>query len=150
MCISLSTLVEVSRLFIPVIAGVGIFIAWQQFTANREKIRLDLYDKRFKLYQTIKQTVFDFTYGKEEINRENYHYFLSVCSEAQFLVPEDVYTEIKKAERLITKLKLNKERLSNNYTEKVASLIVKIESELEEFFPEVTDSFKKVLKFNKF
>lgn len=150
MCLNLSSLIEISKLFIPVIAFVGIYIAWQQFITNREKVKLDLYDKRFQLYQTIKECVFEFIYGEEKIDSERLHSFLSACSEAQFLVPDDLYEKIKEVERLVNKLMLNRKRIMKNNTDELASTMSDLESELERLFPKFTESFKTVIKFNKF
>ncbi len=34
----------------PLIAIIAVYIAYQQYNTNRQKLRLDLYDKRFKVF----------------------------------------------------------------------------------------------------
>ncbi len=50
MNIEISTFAEVCLAFIAIVSAI---IAWQQYTANRERLRLELYDKRFKIYHVI-------------------------------------------------------------------------------------------------
>lgn len=33
-----------------IIAGIVAYIAYQQYEINRQKLKLDLYDRRFKIY----------------------------------------------------------------------------------------------------
>ncbi len=40
-------------LLTPVIAGIAVYIAWQQYAVNRDKLRLDQYEKRLRVYQAL-------------------------------------------------------------------------------------------------
>jgi hypothetical protein len=42
-----------SALLTPLIAIVTAYIAWQQWQANRQKLRFDQYEKRLKIYQHV-------------------------------------------------------------------------------------------------
>jgi hypothetical protein len=37
----------------PLIALIALYIAYQQYRTNRDKLRLDLYDRRFDLYGAL-------------------------------------------------------------------------------------------------
>ena len=39
----------------PMIAIVTVYIAWQQWRLNKRKLNLDLYDRRLKVYEEVKQ-----------------------------------------------------------------------------------------------
>ncbi|MFZ6845456.1 hypothetical protein [Undibacterium sp. RuTC16W] len=41
----------------PVIAALGIWIAYQQATINRHKLKLDLYDKRLEIYNAVRNAL---------------------------------------------------------------------------------------------
>jgi hypothetical protein len=40
-------------LLTPVIAFIAVYIAWQQWKANERRLMLDLYDRRFRVYQRV-------------------------------------------------------------------------------------------------
>ena len=83
--------VNVSRLFIPLVAFTGIFIAWQQYQANKEKVRLDLYQRRMDIYRALLEAMEKIV--EQDDDYEN-HIFLSLeksMDEAYFLLPESVY-----------------------------------------------------------
>lgn len=154
MSICLSNLVEISKLFIPVIAFAGVYIAWQQSNTNRVKIKLDLYDKRFALYNTVISSVFEYIYGGEFENKD-YVLFFTACNEAKFLVPDNVYKEIDDIRKLVLKGRIIKNKLNNPDLKRVSAQeleeyrkeIVGIESKIEDLYPNITESFKTVLKF---
>jgi hypothetical protein len=41
-------------LLTPVIAAIATYIAWQQWQANRQKLKLDLYQQRFKVFDAVR------------------------------------------------------------------------------------------------
>ncbi|HEV2293707.1 MAG TPA: hypothetical protein VGR35_07615 [Tepidisphaeraceae bacterium] len=41
----------------PLIACLAVWIAFQQFRVARNKLRLDLYEKRFKVYSAVKEFI---------------------------------------------------------------------------------------------
>ena len=155
---NIEALSDISKLFLPLIAIIGLYIAWQQFVANREKIRLDLYDRRFKIYDTIIRTMYEVSYGAEDLATEVYSSFFTACDEAQFLLPQRICEKVDIVRKLVREGKTKKIRLrtyTNHETEseKVESLqsrIIDIESEIEDMHTEITSAFKEVLKFEKF
>ncbi len=47
--------IEVSKgLLTPAIGFVAIYIAWQQWNTNRNKLKLDLFEKRFSVFQSTR------------------------------------------------------------------------------------------------
>jgi len=42
-----------NALLTPVIAGVVAYIAYQQHKTNRDRLRLDLYDRRLKVFEGL-------------------------------------------------------------------------------------------------
>jgi hypothetical protein len=80
-CTLISTL---SAGLTPLIAMITVYIAWQQFRTNRNKLRLDLYDRRFGLYAAFANLCSSvgasMKPGSEELNR-----FLQVRHATQFL-----------------------------------------------------------------
>jgi hypothetical protein len=148
---TIEDLVGISKLFIPVIAICAVYIARLQYVANREKVRLELYDKRFKIYDSITRYLSEVAFGSEESEKKEYGTFLTSCNEAQFLLPDRIYIiveEIKKAVFEIRRLR-RKEKRNNVEGDRQAIVdqIVNLEEELENVSQNLTTAFKEVLKF---
>lgn len=152
------TPLKIAQLFIPIVAIAGVYIARQQFVTHREKVKLDLYEKRFKIYDVVVNTIFQSTYGSTALSSEKYSQFFLVCQEARFLLPNKAYTLIADVADIIRThrsllMKLDKTpelkgKLDQNIL--VADEIIKLESKLENLVEPITDAFMKVLRFNRF
>jgi len=149
MNIDLSLLVQISRLFIPVVAIAGIYIAWHQYSANREKVRFDLYEKRFNIYNSISQTLNSLLWS-EGLSREQFHSYQTACNEAQFLLPDEVYLEVKKIRELVGKWYVCFTETDRQKTDKHNAELISIEEKLEVLEPNLAKSFSLVLNFKKF
>lgn len=56
-----------TALLTPTIAILGIYIAYQQWYTNRNKLKIDLFDKRFQIFESIKKFIANIlTSGKVE------------------------------------------------------------------------------------
>ena len=44
-----------SAILVPLVALFALYIAWQQHKTNEEKLKLDLFDKRFKVYDATRK-----------------------------------------------------------------------------------------------
>jgi hypothetical protein len=47
----------VTAVVVPIIAVIGAWIAFRQSQIARNKLKLDLYDRRFEVYQTVQKTL---------------------------------------------------------------------------------------------
>lgn len=79
---------ESTQLLASFIALIAVYIAYQQWQTNRQKLRLDLYQKRFAVYENVLAFYHilyagDHVTDKERIAIENN--FLKSCRESQFL-----------------------------------------------------------------
>jgi len=151
MNIEISTFAEVCLAFIAIVSAI---IAWQQYTANRERLRLELYDKRFKIYHVIINFIYKTAYSGESPKNDGYFDFITACNEVQFLVP-NTDAQVKNAKKIIDELKLQQRRLErrnlpedkrNEYIDRICDL----EKELENSGSDLTKAFSEYLKFNKF
>ncbi len=155
---NIELLVNISRLFIPIIAFIGIYIAWQQFTANREKIRFELYDKRFKIYTTVFQFIDTLLWAGDESIGAEYAGFDLACHEAEFLLPESINRELRVLKDHIRSWNnvkrrigyLNKKGKDEDKIEFAQEEIAELESNIEEMGDRLIDVFKEVLSFEKF
>lgn len=83
-------LLEISKgLLTPLIAGIVGYVAWQQWKLNERKHRLDLYDRRKRIYEEVKK-LFNIISRNANVDiRELSDYWIAV-SEADFLFGSDI------------------------------------------------------------
>ena len=86
---------RISTMFIPLIALAGVFIAWHQYHANREKVRLELYQRRLEIYRSLLDALNDIADQKEGYEYEVSMALDKAMDQAFFLVPPDVYRKIE-------------------------------------------------------
>ena len=136
-----------SGFLVPILAGFGVYIAWRQYAVARDKLRLDWYDKRFAVYQSLNE-LFQRIYTDSTITIEELKKFKGGTSQSTFLFDEssgmDKFLEevYKKAVRLYaigrkitnTNLPVGEER--NELAEE--------ESKILEWFNVQTDEAKKL------
>jgi hypothetical protein len=72
-----------------IIATIVAYIAWQQWQLNRTKHRLNLYDRRLKIYQEVK-VVLSLVARDTDINFDKLLEFRSNVSEADFLFGPEI------------------------------------------------------------
>ena len=154
----ITELVEISKLSLPVIAIASIFIAWQQYSANREKLRLELYDRRFKIYDLVVQSIYATQFGLGGYEDGEYAELDTAFNEAQFLLPENIYKVVQRSQkhiRLHRELLRRREKLEDvpENSEKrleIQTIIESSEPKLEKLVIDVTEAFGQVLKITKF
>lgn len=80
---------SISGFLIPLIAVITAYIAYQQYKINQNKLKFDLYDKRFKVYYSlmglISYVIQAGTTTKEETDK-----FMREIYESKFLFHENV------------------------------------------------------------
>ncbi len=84
----------VTALLVPTIALFGAFIAYQQWRTAREKLKLDLFDKRFAVYDTARNFIGNIvTQGK--VTDEQFFVFLNGTIEAKWLFGNGIANYLK-------------------------------------------------------
>jgi len=154
----ITELIEISKLSLPVIAIASIFIAWQQYSANREKLKLDLYDRRFKIYDLVVQSIYSTQFGLGDYERDEYAALDTAFNEAQFLLSKNIYKIVAKSQKYIglhRELLRRREKLEDTPENssrrlELQSIIERSEPKLEELVSDVTEAFGQVLKITKF
>ena len=83
-------IIELSKaLLTPVIAVVAAYVAWQQLKTNRRKLKLDLFDRRYAVFEKISELIGSvLTSGKVQQGREIQ--FLVDTKVAGLLFGEDI------------------------------------------------------------
>ena len=99
-----------SSLLTPVIAAMAVYIAYQQWQTNRRKLKLDLYERRLRVYQAVTRFI-----GKvvKDVSPDfqDFSEFWRNTAEADFLFGSDVRDYIRE---LATRA-ANLQRWSNEY-----------------------------------
>lgn len=73
-----------------VTALIALYIAFQQWKTNRDKVKLDLYDRRYKIYDETRRFIAS-AVRNGDLTNDDFSKFYSVLPEARFLFQEDVY-----------------------------------------------------------
>jgi uncharacterized ubiquitin-like protein YukD len=93
----MSTIEQILRMLsyvaTPIIAVAAVRIAWEQTKLNRQKLVLDRYDRRLRIYEEIKRLLSIVT-RDANIGMEDLLKFRVATSEADFLFGSDVTTYI--------------------------------------------------------
>src|SRR6267142_3338994 len=98
MCIE--QIAEISKaLLTPVIAVVALYIAWQQWKTNQQKLVLDRYDRRLRVYEEVKK-ILSIIIRDAKASVQDLLRFRTAVSEADFLfgpeIPEYIDTIYKR------------------------------------------------------
>lgn len=78
-----------SALLTPIIAVVGAYIAWQQWRTNRNKLKLDLFDRRFGVYDATRNLIRD-VLTQTHPSDEQLLKFRANTGEASFLLNQTI------------------------------------------------------------
>lgn len=76
-----------TSLMTPLIAGIAIYVAWQQWRTNRQKLKLDLFDKRFAIFQSTR-TFLSTVLRDGRVNREDLEKFRMGILDSVFLLDQ--------------------------------------------------------------
>lgn len=87
---SLDCIIEISKaLLTPLIALIATYIAWQQWRTNKQKLKLEKYDRRLHVYQEVKK-ILSIIVRDAKASPEDLLNFRSSVSEADFLFGSEV------------------------------------------------------------
>lgn len=79
----------------PVVACFGAWIAFQQWVTARDKLRLDLYEKRMAVYKTAWETL-GVVFTRGDLTREDESAYLQGTAGAQWLFGKEVQEYLSK------------------------------------------------------
>ena len=78
-----------SALLTPTIAIIAVYIGWQQWRTNRNKLKLDLFDRRFAVYDAAR-TLIGRVITQSHAKNEQIFEFLGGTREAAFLLDKQI------------------------------------------------------------
>jgi len=125
-----------------VLAGFGAYIAWRQWKTAAYRVKLDLFDRRYRIYEEVRKLL-KIAYPSGRIELVNIEALQSQTVEAKFLFGDDVQTYLKEIYDHARNLEfLHFEEKTN---EKWRSEMTWAGAQLEES----GERFKRYLNFNK-
>ena len=83
-----------SALLTPLVAGIAVYIAFQQWKTAERKRKQDLFDKRYEFYQKMWRLYSGHIIAPEECSSVDETYILDYVVEAEFLFGKDIATHI--------------------------------------------------------
>ena len=88
---TLKTVLDISSgLLFPLIAILTAYIAYQQHKTNKNRLRFELYDKRFEIYLSVK-TLISQIVMEANISRDRALQFAIETREAEFLFDKEIF-----------------------------------------------------------
>ena len=155
MGLDIDVFVKASSIFSPIIALLAGFIAWQQYKANKDKVRLDLYQRRYGLYKQIMDFLLLHIYGDELLPKLQYKVFDETCYEASFLFPDSVSQVILDIQRLVGDGHTLKKRIVRSENPPIDIEVIKAKNtdnnrEIESQIKRLRSEISSVLSFKRF
>lgn len=81
---------ETTNIILTIIIGLlAVYIAYQQYRTNQNKLRLDLYDKRFLVYTTFRNAILEIE-KEGTISSKGLAEFFAKLNESDFLFKKDI------------------------------------------------------------
>jgi hypothetical protein len=140
-------------LLTPVIAVVAVYIARQQWKTNAHKLKLDLYDRRFKVFEAAREILgLMYTSGVRDAQLLN---FLTKTADTEFLFGREVKEYLEEIYRHVQTLISANSQMSANWETPVEVRSRIAEAETTEVrwatgeVNRIADRFKKYLNLSK-
>ncbi len=97
----------------PVIAIITVYIAYQQYQTNRYKLRLDLYDKRFKVFLGLREFLSNIIQNADVSNEAIFQFNLAT-SESVFLFDKEVSNYLQNIKEAAINIRKQNSRLHSS------------------------------------
>ncbi len=133
-----------------VIAGIVAYIAFMQYKTNRDRLRLELYNKRFSVYEGLEEFLNKFIIRLVVTDKDLIEFRIRT-NEAEFLFDEDIVQYLKEIHDKGTKIysyncETNRSKPPPPFP-KTPKEIIEISNWLQDQLEESKDKFSKYLKF---
>ena len=140
-------------LLTPFIAVVAVYIGWQQWKTNALKSKLDLFDRRFKVFEEARKILGRmYTVGVKD---EELSQFVTETAEAEFLFGPEIRKYLDEIYRRVQNLKSAREQMRVSWEAPVEVRSKLAEAERNEVewataqTPALREQFKQYLDVSK-
>ncbi|MCH7557762.1 MAG: hypothetical protein IIB56_09940 [Planctomycetes bacterium] len=136
----------------PTIAILAVYIAWQQHKTNTDKLRLNLYDRRNRVFDGLMNLLGHIGQQRDVTDQQLYQFY-AATNQSEFLFGEGNISEYleeirKKAIDLqYLEKRIKDQRLSQEERKKVVENSRKVFDWLEKQFEVSKNKFRKFLSF---
>ncbi len=143
-----------SAILTPIIAVIVTYIAIRQWKTDHDRLRLDLYDKRFKVYQSI-MDILSIISQNGDISLEEISQFTIKTNESKFLFENEIPDFIENIIENSIKLHFLEAKIKQNANTDIAKIKEKVEESsglVNWFYDQFKTSnnlFLKYLSFKK-
>jgi hypothetical protein len=93
-----------SSLLTPIIAILAVWIAYQQMKSNRDKIRLELFESRMKIFSILRESLGKIITDGSPQNIEFKEFYFAV-EQSRFLLNKDLQFYIDEIEKKVRKMR---------------------------------------------
>lgn len=142
----------VAAVSIPVIAIIAAYIAWQQWKVNERRLKHELFDRNFLVYEAILEFIGSIV-RSGEAKDENLYNFNKKTKAAKFLLGEDISEFINKIYNKAIDLQTLDAELEGLPVGDERSRIVRERGEIKKWiyhqFGELDEKFEKILGLEK-
>ncbi len=91
-------------LLTPVIAILAAYIAWQQYKTGRDKLKLDLFDRRYRVYRGLMDLLAAVA-SNETVSDEDLRKFYRETDQKRFLFGDDIRDYLTEVRQKAVKLR---------------------------------------------
>lgn len=105
---------SLSGFLIPLIAIITIYIAYQQYRINHNKLKFDLYDKRFKVYYALMGLI-SYVIQTGTTTKEKTDKFRIDIYESKFLFDKKVYDHLNTIHNKANELRYKDEKIARTH-----------------------------------
>lgn len=95
----------------PIIAVLGIYVAWRQHKLQREELRLDLYEKRFAVFQALMEFL-RITLRDAKVPLARYFEYRTNTAQSVFLFGSEISSYLEEVGKKALKFRELNERLA--------------------------------------
>lgn len=136
-----------SSLLVPLIAIITVYIAYQQHKTNKNRLRFELYDKRFEIYVHVKSFISEIIQD-DQISYKRVSQFVRDTRESEFLFNKEIFDYIDSMAKKAVNLHAIKEKYKPMQVGPGRTRLVEQESELLQWFDNQLEIASK--KFGKY
>lgn len=142
-----------SALLMPAIVLLGMYIAWQQYKINKNRLKLELFNRRYKVYDAL-MNIFSSVLREGKLSREIFLEYSHFINEGKFLFSTDIAEYLDKAYNKINMLSAHMNLLENlrsiddKNMERITKDVFEIQTWISGEFPKAADRFEKFLRLD--
>lgn len=128
-------------LLTPLIAIIAVYVAWQQMTTNRRKLKLDLFDRRYVVYDKIGQFIGSIL-GSGRVQEGKEFQLLVDTKAVRFLFSDDIVHFVSEVRSKAAHLHALNAELEGS-TGEARTANIKAQREIKDWFSEALTTLDK-------